>query len=143
MYKLYITDAGHKAPALTKNNRGYDKCGQAAFNKVDLRTALWYIKKTIKELIVIKSFAHKGLKRFFEKGEISGIQPHHQNKLRLILALLNEAENIDDMNFPGSHLHKLKGDKKECWSVKVSGNWRVTFYFKNGDVYVVNYEDYH
>ncbi|MBA8666636.1 type II toxin-antitoxin system RelE/ParE family toxin [Holosporaceae bacterium 'Namur'] len=92
---------------------------------------------------MIKSFAHKGLKRFFERGEGSGIQPNHQKKIRLILGVLNEANSIADVNFPGSNLHRLKGDLKSCWSVTVNGNWRITFYFENGDAYVVNYQDYH
>jgi proteic killer suppression protein len=92
---------------------------------------------------VIKSFAHKGLEKFFTEGGKAGIQADHQKKLRLILALLNEAININDMRFPGSNLHKLKGDKKEYWPVKVNGNWRITFCFEEGDAYVVDYQDYH
>ena len=47
------------------------------------------------------------------------------------------------MNFPGSGLHKLKGDHQEYWSVSVNGNWRLIFRFENGDVYDVDYLDYH
>ncbi|MBD2560364.1 type II toxin-antitoxin system RelE/ParE family toxin [Nostoc linckia FACHB-391] len=47
------------------------------------------------------------------------------------------------MRYPGSRLHQLKGDRKNEWSVKVSGNWRVTFQFEDGNAYVVDYEDYH
>lgn len=43
----------------------------------------------------------------------------------------------------GYGLHKLKGDRKNCWSIIVNGNWRLTFEFYNGDAYLVNYEDYH
>jgi proteic killer suppression protein len=50
---------------------------------------------------------------------------------------------IEDMELPGFRLHPLKGDRKKQWAVSVSGNWRVVFEFKNGDAYVVNYEDYH
>jgi|TARA_B100000959_G_scaffold106819_1_gene112654 proteic killer suppression protein len=50
---------------------------------------------------------------------------------------------IKDMNYPGSNLHKLTGDKKGQYAVKVSGNWRVFFEFSGGNAYVVNYDDYH
>jgi len=92
---------------------------------------------------MIKSFAHKGLKDFFEKGTLKGIQAKHKNKLRLILSLLDSALEVKDINFTGSNLHELKGDKKGLWSVKVNGNWRITFKFEDGDVYIVNYQDYH
>ncbi|WP_419418535.1 type II toxin-antitoxin system RelE/ParE family toxin [Legionella sp. D16C41] len=92
---------------------------------------------------MIKSFKHKGLKKFFEKGDCSGIRSKHEKKLRLQLAALDTATVIDDMDLPGYNLHKLKGQRKDCWSIEVNGNWRITFEFENGDAYIVNYEDYH
>ena len=59
------------------------------------------------------------------------------------LAALNTATIIKDLDIPGYRLHKLKGERKEIWSISVSGNWRITFKFEEGNVYVVNYEDYH
>lgn len=47
------------------------------------------------------------------------------------------------MDLPGYNLHPLKGKRKECWSITVSGNWRITFEFEDGNAYIVNYEDYH
>jgi proteic killer suppression protein len=47
------------------------------------------------------------------------------------------------MNYPGSFLHQLTGDKKGRYSVRVSGNWRVFFEFIDGDAYIVDYNDYH
>ena len=92
---------------------------------------------------MIKSFAHKGLKKFFLTGNKGGIQPRHASRIRLILAQLNQARFIEDMNIPTLKLHELKGEKKEIWSVTVQANWRITFRFKDGHVEVVNYEDYH
>ena len=92
---------------------------------------------------MITSFKHKGLKRLFEAEHTSGVNPQHVERLRKILALLETSENIDDMDLPGLNLHKLKGRRKNTLAVKVSGNWRVTFKLKNGDVLEVNYEDYH
>jgi len=92
---------------------------------------------------VIKSFKHKGLQKLFETGSTAGIQSAHKNRLLGLLDRLNAAVIASDMDFPGSRFHALKGTRKGQFSVRVSGNWRVTFEFKNGDAYVVNYEDYH
>ena len=92
---------------------------------------------------MIKNFKHKGLKKLFETGAASGIQPHHAARLRQILALLETADSIDDMDLPGLNLHKLKGQRKGTYAVKVSGNWRVTFKIIDGDILDFNYEDYH
>lgn len=92
---------------------------------------------------MIKSFEHKGLEKYFFDGDKKGIQPKHAQKIADILDRLNASIKIQDMNYPGSNLHQLKGEFKELWSVKVSGNWRITFRFINGDAYIVDYKDYH
>lgn len=92
---------------------------------------------------MIVSFKHKGLKNFYEIGSTKGIQAQHASKLRLILALLDDAKTPEDMNFNGSNLHPLKGQLKNYFSVKVNGNWRVTFKLENGNAEIVNYQDYH
>ena len=92
---------------------------------------------------MIKSFRHKGLETFFYTGSKKGIRPEHTNRLERILDRLNAASNIKDMNYPGSDLHQLSGDKKGQYAVKVSGNWRVFFEFIEGEAYVVDYDDYH
>ncbi len=92
---------------------------------------------------MILSFKHKGLEKFFTKGVKSGIQAKHAERLRLILGRLNVSINPRDMALPGLNLHELIGDRKRTWSVRVSGNWRITFTFKGEDVMDVDYEDYH
>jgi toxin HigB-1 len=92
---------------------------------------------------VIKNFRHKGLENFFIRGIKSGIQARHAERLRLILGRLNVSVCPGDMNLPGLNLHGLIGDRKGTWSVKVSGNWRVTFKFAVEDASDVDYEDYH
>jgi proteic killer suppression protein len=59
------------------------------------------------------------------------------------LIALDTATVINDIDLPGFRLHPLKGNKEGLWSIEVNKNWRITFEFKTGDVYVVNYEDYH
>ncbi|KKL56608.1 hypothetical protein LCGC14_2243710 [marine sediment metagenome] len=92
---------------------------------------------------MIKSFAHKGLENFFYEGNKSGIQPNHAQKIADILDRLDASVEINDINYPGSKLHYLKGKLKGHWSVKVSGNWRITFKFIEGNAYVVDYKDTH
>ncbi|RRD68963.1 MULTISPECIES: type II toxin-antitoxin system RelE/ParE family toxin [unclassified Desulfovibrio] len=92
---------------------------------------------------MIKSFAHKGLEDFFYDGTTRGIQPKHAAKLRWQLDRLENAVTVQDMNAPGYDLHPLKGNLKGHWAVRVSGNWRLTFRFEDGNAYVVNYQDYH
>lgn len=103
----------------------------------DLRELLGYNKA------MIKSFAHKGLEQFFLTGSKAGIQPQHGNRIRLILAQLQQARTIEDMRIPSLRLHELKGDRKATWAVTVQANWRITFRFSDGDAEVVDYEDYH
>ncbi len=92
---------------------------------------------------MIKSFKHKGLEKFYTTGSKKGIQATHATYLRMQLTSLDTAHCIEDLNIPGYRLHQLKGSKKGLWSITVSGNWRVTFEFHYGHVYIVNYEDYH
>lgn len=92
---------------------------------------------------MIKSFRHKGLKRLYDTGGASGIQAHQAARLRMQLAALDTAASIEDMDIPGYRLHPLKGKEKGCWSIWVSGNWRLTFEFHEGNAYILDYEDYH
>jgi len=92
---------------------------------------------------MIKSFAHKGLKEYFETGSKKGIQPEHASKLGRMLDRLDASTSPQDMNLPGYRLHELKGDMQSYWSVTVSGNWRMVFYFVGQDAYQVDYKDYH
>lgn len=93
--------------------------------------------------LMIKSFRHKGLKRFYSTCQTSGIQPDHAKKLRLQLAALDTANSVEDMDIPGFRLHPLKGQDKGRWSIRVNGNWRMTFEFQDGNAYILDYEDYH
>ena len=92
---------------------------------------------------VIVGFKHRGLRRFFESGMTRGIQANQAIRIRLILGRLNASVNPQDMNLPGLHLHQLTGQRKGTWSVRVSGNWRLTFRFDGPDAYDIDLEDYH
>jgi proteic killer suppression protein len=91
----------------------------------------------------IKSFQHKGLQTFFEKGSKAGIQPTHADKLARLLSRLHMATVPEDMNLPGFGFHGLKGDLSGHYAVCVNGNWRVTFKFEGADAILLDYVDYH
>jgi len=92
---------------------------------------------------MIKSFNHKGLQTFFERGTKAGIRPDHASKLGRLLARLDAAASAPDMNVPGWGLHPLSEDLKGHWAVSVNGNWRMTFTFIGTDAVLVDYMDYH
>ena len=93
--------------------------------------------------MAIKTFKHKGLKKFFYSGSKAGIQAAHSGRIELILDLLNGVLEAKDMNFPGSDFHTLKGDLKGFYSVHVNGNWTIIFRFEKGEAQDVNLIDYH
>ncbi len=92
---------------------------------------------------MILSFRHAGLEKFFTTGSKAGIQPAHASKLTVQLITLDDAEGPATMNLPGWNLQPLQGELAGHWSVKVNGNWRVTFCFEGEDVILVDYRDYH
>jgi proteic killer suppression protein len=87
---------------------------------------------------VIRSFAHKGLGKFFRTGSKVGIQAQHAPRLRLQLVMLDSVTVPQDMNAPGWRLYPLQGDLKGHWSITVNGNWRLTFRFESEDAILVD-----
>jgi proteic killer suppression protein len=92
---------------------------------------------------MISTIKHKGLSRFYHTGSLSGIQAHHARRLQLILTRLDASACPEDMDLPGLHLHKLKGQLKDFYSVTVQANWRIIFRFESDNAYDVDYVDYH
>src|ERR1017187_8745550 len=92
---------------------------------------------------VIRSFRHKGLKQMFEKGQARLIDPSLRDRVANILAVLDAAASALDLVGPGRRLHELQGDQEGVWSVTVSGNWRITFRFTDGNAHDVDLFDYH
>ena len=92
---------------------------------------------------MIVSFRHKGLKLLFEKGDRRRVRAEHASKIERILARLEEASAISQMDLPGFRLHPLRGDLAGRWSVTVSANWRIVFRFEGGHASEVDLIDYH
>lgn len=92
---------------------------------------------------MIQRFLRKGLKRRFEHGEAKGIRADYVEKVENILAVLNRARSIEDMNLPGFRPHPLKGDLKGFYAVTVRANYRVIFRLEGGHAHDVDLIDYH
>ncbi|PYU77587.1 MAG: peptidase [Acidobacteria bacterium] len=92
---------------------------------------------------MIRSIRHKGLKRLYEDDDPRGVISEHAEKLRDILARLDAAATVADMDLPGFRLHPLKGELKGFWAVTVRANWRVIFHYADREASDVDYVDYH
>ena len=92
---------------------------------------------------MIKSFRHKGMKQLFESGSKKGVPAKLADKILRRLDALSGAVHPLDLFLPGFDLHELQGERKGTWSVSLTGNWRVTFRFNDGDAFDVDLEDYH
>lgn len=92
---------------------------------------------------MIQTFKNKALENLFRENFNKGIPVHLEKKTRIRLEVIDSALIVEDIRLPGYDLHELKGDRKGTWSIKVSGNWRITFSFDDGNAYDVNLEDYH
>lgn len=92
---------------------------------------------------MIISFLHKGLRLYFDKGDASKLNPLHVSKTKKILTRLDAATSAEMLNIPGYGFHKLSGNLKDFWAVKVDKNYRIIFSFQGENASDVDYLDYH
>jgi proteic killer suppression protein len=92
---------------------------------------------------MIRAFRHKGLERFFRRGDHRGIPARSEARIERILDRLDASLRPEDMNLPGYRFHGLRGDRAGSYAVSVTGNWRITFSFDGEDAIDVDLEDYH
>ncbi len=92
---------------------------------------------------MVIQFKLRGLQLLFTKGSYKGIPVQFASRIERILDRLDSSMSPNDMNLPGYRFHELKGKRKGVYAVSVSGNWRISFEFKDSDVVNVNLEDYH
>lgn len=90
---------------------------------------------------MIRGFRHKGLRRLYEDDDPRGVNPSQVKRLKVILARLDAAKTVAELQVCGSIL--LKGDLNGFWAVDVSGNVRVIFRFEGEQPDDVDYGDYH
>ncbi len=94
----------------------------------------------------IRNVAHRGLKRFMQHNEASGLPAPVVERVRNILTFLQEMESAQELHdVPSWKAHHLTGDRKGTWSLTVTRNWRITFKIDQteGEIFDLNYEDYH
>lgn len=92
---------------------------------------------------MITSFRNKPLQRFFETGKSRGLSVQDDKRISRILRALEAASKPEDMDIPGYRFHGLVGQEKGRYSVRVTGNWRITFGWSDEDATDIDLEDYH
>ena len=92
---------------------------------------------------MIRSIRHKGLRDYWTKGQVKGVDARWRRKLRRILAALEAADEPGQMNYPGAYFHPLKGDRRGEYAVRLTRNVRVTFGWSDEGAVNVDIEDYH
>ena len=92
---------------------------------------------------MIVTFRHKGLLAYYQDGNASRLPAVYLRKINRILDQLDAVTSVEDIVQLGSGIHKLTGNFSEFWSIKVSPNFRIIFRFENGDIFDVDYLDYH
>ena len=98
---------------------------------------------TLRCILIIGSFRHRGLKRLYERDDPSGIRPDLLETVERILTVLDVATTPQALDLQRYHLHQLKGDRKGFWAVTVRANWRIIFRFEGGHAFEVELIDYH
>lgn len=94
----------------------------------------------------IRDFVHKGLRKLYEEDSTKGVPPDVADKLRKMLAFLDDMDDPEELRSLGSwKAHTLTGDRKGTWSLSVTGNLRLTFRFDatESEICDLNLEDYH
>jgi len=94
----------------------------------------------------IRNVIHRGLKRFIERDDSSGLPPPVVERVRNIVTFLQEMQDVHELaDVPGWRAHQLTGDRKGTWSLTVTRNWRITFGVDRDtkEIFDLHYEDYH
>ena len=94
----------------------------------------------------IRNVIHKGLRRFIQDDDASGLQPAVVAKIRRMISFLQDMEKEDELRtVPSWKAHLLTGGRKGTWSLFVTKNWRMTFWIDQNEIEIIDldYEDYH
>ena len=94
----------------------------------------------------IRNVIHKGLRRFIDDDDASGIQPAFVTKVRRIVSVLQDMDREEELRtVPSWKAHMRTGDRRGTWSLFVTKNWRMTFRIDQQEIEIIDldYEDYH
>ena len=75
---------------------------------------------------MVVGFRHKGLEEIYLTGKTHRIGAQYVRKCVRILQSLEVATRPEEMNLAGYRFHRLRGSPQR-WSVRVTGNYRITF----------------
>ena len=92
----------------------------------------------------IRNVIHRGLRRFIERDDASGVSPAVVEKVRNMVTFLQEMEDARELrDVPSWRVHRLTGDRKGTWIPTVTRNWRLTFRIDRaaGEILDLDYED--
>jgi proteic killer suppression protein len=92
---------------------------------------------------MIRTIRHKGLRRLLEDDDRSKLAADLVDRLEELLGVLSQASVLDDLALPSYRLHPLKGELKGFYAITVRANWRLVFRFEDGDVFDLDFVDYH
>ena len=96
------------------------------------------------EIVKIRSFVHKGLRKLYLEDSTKGLPSNAVDKLRAMMTFLQDMRDAEKLRaFPLWKAHQLTGERKGVWSLNVTRNWRLTFQIKDGEIWDIDYEDYH
>jgi proteic killer suppression protein len=90
---------------------------------------------------VIRTFRSKALRVYFETGRVRGLSVPNVARVGRMLRALDAAARPEHVNVPGYYFHALHGEQR--WSIRVTGNWRITFGWDGTGAIDVDLEDYH
>lgn len=96
---------------------------------------------------MIRNFANKTASDVWETNSSKSLPKELWVRAKALLTIMHATSDMNDLKFKGQppniRLHKLKGDRKEEWSVTVKLPWCITFKFQSGDFIDVKIENYH
>jgi proteic killer suppression protein len=92
---------------------------------------------------MIASFRSKALRNLWGKNDAAGVAPNSRERIGRILSILESGESLKDLDVPGFRFHALKGFNPRRYSMRVTGNWRITFAWRDGLAEAIDLEDYH
>lgn len=93
---------------------------------------------------MIISFGSKETQKVWEGERVKGLPVELQEIARRKLRMLNNSHNIADLQIPPSNrLEKLKGDLKGYYSIRINNQYRIVFWWDNGNATEVEIMDYH
>jgi toxin HigB-1 len=92
---------------------------------------------------MIRTFRHKGLAELWSDDRTNRIDRRQHKRLLARLDALDKAKHLEDLQVPGFNFHRLTGFTPARYTLHVNGPWCVTFEWKDGDAFRVDYEQYH